>query len=151
MMRYGVRNKDLNLSIVKTKKEMKEGENYLLLKKDKVVFIRDDYKTHKTYGKKSHEIHDKLFHESVKKAGVGKLIPEAQTSNGLRKLYINKMGEAKVFKMMIDHYYDKDDATSIKRLAADRGTSLSVVQGFYNVNAEDDPISKAMNMGSDTE
>ena len=151
MMRYGVRNKDLNLSIVKTKKEMTDGNNYLLLKKDKVVYIRDDYKTHKTYGKKTHELHDNIFHECVKKTGVGKLITEAQTSNGLRKLYINKMGEAKVFKMMIDHYYDKDEPASIKRLAADRGTSLSVVQGFYNVNAEDDPISKAMNMGSDTE
>ena len=151
MMRYGVRNKDLNLSIVKTKKEMNEGENYLLLKKDKVIYVRDDYKTHKTYGKKTHEIHDNLFHESVKKAGVGKLIPEAQISNGLRKLYLNKMGEAKVFKMMIDHYYDKDEPASIKRLAADRGTCLSVVQGFYNVNAEDDPISKAMNMGDDSE
>ena len=151
MMRYGVRNKDLNLSIVKTKKEMNEGENYLLLKKDKVIYVRDDYKTHKTYGKKTHEIHDNIFHECVKKAGVGKLIPEAQISNGLRKLYLNKMGEAKVFKMMIDHYYDKDDSASIKRLAADRGTSLSVVQGFYNVNAEDDPISKAMNMGDDSE
>ena len=151
MMRYGVRNKDLNLSIVKTKKEMNEGENYLLLKKDKVIYVRDDYKTHKTYGKKTHEIHDNLFHEAVKKAGVGKLIPEAQISNGLRKLYLNKMGEAKVFKMMIDHYYDKDEPASIKRLASDRGTSLSVVQGFYNVNAEDDPISKAMNMGDDSE
>ena len=151
MMHYGVRNKDLNLEIVKTKKEMTDGNNYLLLKKDKVVYIRDDYKTHKTYGKKTHEIHDKLFHEAVKKAGVGKLIAEAQISNGLRKLYINKMGEAKVFKMMIDYYYDADDSASIKRLAADRGTSLSVVQNFYNVNAEDDPISKAMNMGSDTE
>ena len=151
MMHYGVRNKDLNLSIVKTKKEMKEGENYLLLKKDKVVYIRDDYKTHKTYGKKSHEIVDKLFNEAVKKTGVGKLIPEAQISNGLRKLYINKHNEAKIFKLLIDHYYDADDATSIKRLAADRGTSLSVVQGFYNVNAENDPISKAMNMGDDSE
>ena len=151
MMRYGVRNKDLNLSIVKTKKEMNEGDNYLLLKKDKVIYVRDDYKTHKTYGKKTHEIHDNIFHECVKKAGVGKLIPEAQISNGLRKLYLNKMGEAKVFKMMIDHYYDKDEPASIKRLAADRGTSLSVVQGFYNVNAEDDPISKAMNMGDDSE
>ena len=151
MMRYGVRNKDLNLSIVKTKKEMTDGNNYLLLKKDKVVYIRDDYKTHKTYGKKTHEIHDNLFHEAVKKSGVGKLIAEGQISNGLRKLYINKMGEAKIFKMMIDYYYDKDEPASIKRLATDRGTSLSVVQGFYNVNAEDDPISKAMNMGSDTE
>ena len=151
MMRYGVRNKDLNLSIVKTKKEMKDGENYLLLKKDKVVYIRDDYKTHKTYGKKTHEIHDNLFHEAVKKTGVGKLIAEAQISNGLRKLYINKHNEAKIFKLLIDHYYDADDSVSIKRLAADRGTSLSVVQGFYNVNAENDPISKAMNMGSDTE
>jgi hypothetical protein len=151
MMQYGVRNKDLNLSIVKTKKEMTDGNNYLLLKKDKVIYVRDQYKTHKTYGKKTHEIHDNIFHECVKKAGVGKLIAEAQISNGLRKLYLNKMGEAKVFKMMIDHYYEKDDSASIKRLAADRGTSLSVVQGFYNVNAESDPISKAMNMGSDSE
>jgi hypothetical protein len=151
MMKYGVRNKDLNLSIVKTKKEMTDGNNYLLLKKDKVIYVRDDYKTKRTYGKKTHEIHDNIFHECVKKAGVGKLIPEGQISNGLRKLYLNKMGEAKVFKMMIDHYYEKDDSASIKRLAADRGTSLSVVQGFYNVNAEDDPISKAMNMGSDTD
>lgn len=151
IMTYGVRNKDLNLEIVKTKKEMKEGNNYLLLKKDKVIFIRDDYKTHKTYGKKTHEIHDKLFYEAVKKTGLGKLIAEQQISNGLRKLYINKMGEAKIFKMMIDKYYDDDDSASIKRLAADRGTSLSVVQGFYNVNAEDNPISKAMNMGSDSE
>lgn len=151
IMTYGVRNKDLNLEIVKTKKEMKEGNNYLLLKKDKVVFIRDDYKTHKTYGKKTHEIHDKLFYEAVKKTGLGKLIAEQQISNGLRKLYINKMGEAKIFKMMIDKYYEDADSASIKRLAADRGTSLSVVQGFYNVNAEDNPISKAMNMGSDSE
>ena len=107
IMTYGVRNKDLNLEIVKTKKEMKEGNNYLLLKKDKVIFIRDDYKTHKTYGKKTHEIHDKLFYEAVKKTGLGKLIAEQQISNGLRKLYINKMGEAKIFKMMIDKYYDK--------------------------------------------
>ena len=151
IMTYGVRNKDLNLEIVKTKKEMKEGNNYLLLKKDKVVFIRDDYKTKSTYGKKTHEIHDKLFYEAVKKTGLGKLIAEQQISNGLRKLYINKMGEAKIFKMMIDKYYEDDDSASIKRLAADRGTSLSVVQGFYNVNAEDNPISKAMNMGSDSE
>jgi hypothetical protein len=151
IMTYGVRNKDLNLEIVKTKKEMKEGNNYLLLKKDKVIFIRDDYKTHKTYGKKTHEIHDKLFYEAVKKTGLGKLIAEQQISNGLRKLYINKMGEAKIFKMMIDKYYEDDDSASIKRLAADRGTSLSVVQGFYNVNAEDNPISKAMNMSSDSE
>tara|TARA_R110000782_G_scaffold269746_1_gene368450 strand:- start:61 stop:912 length:852 start_codon:yes stop_codon:yes gene_type:complete len=151
IMTYGVRNKDLNLEIVKTKKEMKEGNNYLLLKKDKVVFIRDDYKTKSTYGKKTHEIHDKLFYEAVKKTGLGKLIAEQQISNGLRKLYINKMGEAKIFKMMIDKYYEDDDSASIKRLAADRGTSLSVVQGFYNVNAEDNPISKAMNMSSDSE
>ena len=151
IMTYGVLNKDLNLEIVKTKKEMKEGNNYLLLKKDKVIFIRDDYKTHKTYGKKTHEIHDKLFYEAVKKTGLGKLIAEQQISNGLRKLYINKMGEAKIFKMMIDKYYDDADSASIKRLAADRGTSLSVVQGFYNVNAEDNPIIKAMNMSSDSE
>ena len=146
MMNFGVRNKDLNLSVIKFKKEIKEGENFLLFKKDKVLYIRDDYKTQSTYGTKTHEITDSKFVTSVKKVGFGKLITDQQISNGLRKLYINQMAEAKIFKMVIDFLYSNNDSESIKKLADNRGTSLSVVKDFYNVNSTGNPIDKAMSM-----
>ena len=147
MMNYGVRNKDLDLTIIKTKKEIEPKKNYLLLKKDRIKYIRDDYKTHSKYGTQTHDITDDKFIFAVKKLGPRKLLEGNQISNALRKLYINKHNEAKIFKMMIDHYYDNKDSEAIKRISETRGTSLGVVDGFYNVNAETNPIeqAKAMN------
>jgi hypothetical protein len=147
MMNFGVRNKDLNLTIVKTKKEVEPNKNYLLIKKDGVKYIRDDYKTHSKYGKQIHDITDDKFIMAVKKLELGKLLNSTQISNDLRKMYIDKNGEAKIFKMMIDYYYDKKDPASIKRLSESRGTSLGVVDGFYNVNADSsNPIEQAKAM-----
>lgn len=146
MMKYGVRNKDLNLSIIKTKKEIEPNKNYLLIKKDEVKYIRDDYKTHSKYGTQTHDITDEKFIIAVKKLGVGKLFQGNQISNDLRKVYIDKNGEAKVFKMMIDYYYDNKDSAAIKKLSETRGTSLGVVDGYYNINAESNPIQKAQAM-----
>jgi hypothetical protein len=147
MMNYGVRNKDLDLTIIKTKKEIEPKKNYLLIKKDGIKYIRDDYKTHSKYGTQTHDITDDKFIFAVKKLGPRKLLEGNQISNALRKLYINKHNEAKIFKMMIDHYYDNKDSEAIKRISETRGTSLNVVDGFYNVNAESNPIeqAKAMN------
>ena len=143
MMKYGVRNKDLNLSIIKTKKEVEPKNNYLLIKKDGIKYIRDDYKTHSKYGTQTHTITDPDFIQAVKKQGVGQLLQGTQISNDLRKLYIDKHGEAKIFKMVIDYFYDNKDAESIKKIADSRGTSMGVVDGFYNVNATSNPIEEA--------
>lgn len=146
MMNFGVRNKDLNLTIIKAKKDIEPKNNYLLIKKDGIKYIRDDYKTHSKYGTQTHDITDTKFIFAVKKLGLGKLLDANQISNALRKLYIDKHGEAKIFKMMIDHYYDNKDSEAIKRISQTRGTSLGVVDGFYNVNAETNPIEQAKAM-----
>ena len=143
MMTYGVRNKDLDLTIIKAKKDIEPKKNYLLIKKDKIKYIRDDYKTHSKYGTQTHDINNDKFEMAVKKVGLGKLFDANQISNALRKLYIDKHGEAKIFKMMIDHYYDNKDSESIKRISETRGTSLGVVDGFYNVNSSSNPIEQA--------
>lgn len=143
MMTYGVRNKDLDLTIIKAKKDIEPKKNYLLISKDKIKYIRDDYKTHSKYGTQTHDINNDQFEMAVKKVGLGKLFDANQISNALRKLYIDKHGEAKIFKMMIDHYYDNKDSDSIKRISETRGTSLGVVDGFYNVNSTSNPIEQA--------
>ncbi len=141
MMSYGVRNLDVDVTIVKSKKDATdESKNYLILSKGKVTWIRHKYKTAKTFGKQEHEITDPEFVRAVKKQGVGPIFTEGQLSNSIRKLLIGGMTESKVFKMMIDAAYDKKDTTEINRLSKSRGTSISTIKSFYNVNAEDQII-----------
>ncbi|MGA1047470.1 MAG: hypothetical protein ACO3UU_05635 [Minisyncoccia bacterium] len=84
MMNYGVRNKDLNLTIIKAKKDIEPKNNYLLIKKDGIKYIRDDYKTHSKYGTQTHDITDDKFIFAVKKVGFGKLLDANQISNALK-------------------------------------------------------------------
>lgn len=140
MSHYGVRNMDVDINIVKSKSGMTPTQNYLLLGKDKVTWIRNQYKTMKTFGIQQHEITDPEFVSASKKQGIGRLFAEGQLSNGIRKLLINGMGEAKIFKMVIDDSYDKKDTKRINELSKSRGTSIATIKSFYDVNATDEII-----------
>jgi hypothetical protein len=141
MMTYGTRNLDVDVNIVKSKKDATDdNQNFLILSKDKVIWVRNKYKTFKTFGQQTHEITDPEFVRAVKKQGVGKLFTEGQLSNSIRKLLIDKMNEARIFKMVIDDAYDKKDTVRINELSKSRGTSISTIKSFYNVNAEDEII-----------
>lgn len=141
MMTYGTRNLDVDVNIVKSKKDATDdNQNFLILSKDKVIWVRNKYKTVKTFGQQTHEITDPEFVRAVKKQGVGKLFTEGQLSNSIRKLLINKMTESAIFKMIIDDAYDHKDTKRINELSKSRGTSISTIKSFYNVNAEDEII-----------
>ena len=141
MSQYGVRNMDCDVVIVKSKKEATDDkQNYLIISKDKVTWIRNQYKTFKTFGIQTHEISDPEFVSAVKKHGIGRLFDAGKTANQLKKILINKMNEAKVFKMLIDDAYDKKDTAEINRLSKSRGTSINTIKSFYDVNAEDQII-----------
>ena len=141
MMTYGVRNMDIDVMIVKSKKEaIDDKQNYLILSKSKVVWIRNHYKTVKTFGQQTHEITDPEFIKAVKSHGVGRLFDEGKMANQLKKILIGGMNEAKVFKMIIDEAYDNKDTERINELSKSRGTSIATIKSFYNVNAEDEII-----------
>jgi hypothetical protein len=141
MLHLGVRNMDTDVEIVKSKKEMTDPkQNYILLGKDKATIYRNTYKTSKTFGSQEHIITDPEFVSSVKKHGVGRIFAEGQLSNGMKKLLIGGMNEAKVFKMIIDDAFDKKDTKRINELSKSRGTSIATIRSFYDVNAEDEVI-----------
>ena len=141
MLTYGVRNMDTDVEIVKDKKDMTDDkQNYLILKPSKVTWIRNHYKTAKTFGQQTHEIKDPEFIKAVKKHGVGRIFDEGQMNNQMKKLLINKMNEARVFKMVIDELYDNKDTEGINRMSKSRGTSINTIKSFYNVNAEENII-----------
>lgn len=141
MLHFGTRNLDVDCEIVKSKGAMTSPtQNYLLVSKGKITWYRNKYKTFKTFGAQSHEITDPEFVSAVKKQGVGRLFAEGQLSNGIRKLFINGMNEARIFKMVIDKAYEEKDTKRINDLSKSRGTSIATIKSFYDVNATDEVI-----------
>ena len=141
MFTFGTRNLDTDVEIVKDAKDMTdEKQNYLILKPKKVTWVRNHYKTVKSYGKQEHVITDPEFIKAVKKHKVGRIFPSGQMNNQMKKFLINKMNESKVFKMLIDDAYDNKDTERINELSKSRGTGINTIKAFYDVNAEENII-----------
>ena len=138
---YGVRNKDVDVEIVMSRKKMTDpNQNYLWRYNKGVKWIRNNYKTSRTYGKQEILITDPSFINAVKSHKEGKVLQGNQIGNALRKLMINKMSEADVFKMLIDSSYYKEDTEKINQLSKFRGTNIETILNFYDINKKKEVI-----------
>ena len=131
--KFGVRNKDVDVSIVKRKKDM-DDSNYLWIRPKSISYIRRDYKTKGTYGEKKYEITDKQFRTAVRKLGQGRILKPGLLTNVLKKVIITK--ESDVFKMLIDDAYSREDWDEIKRLSESRGTNIKTISENYHINSD---------------
>jgi hypothetical protein len=142
MLRYGVRTQDLDVVILdnKLKKQMKNDDNYLVLYKTKIEYIRNKYKTYKTYGQKKIIIKDKKFINAVKELKRGdfepllmkdgrRLNPETELNKIIQRMSFSNYGEGRLFKLLVDAY--KYDENKLKELSDSRGTSLSEILSSY--------------------
>jgi hypothetical protein len=142
ILNFGVRNTDLLIFLDNKPKE--DNKNYLSIIKNKVYYIRNNYKTVSTYGPQQHEITDKNFKKALKelkkeiKTGYtifNKPVDEIkQISNTLKRLLILSEGDA--FKMLINHYYQLKDTSKINELSKTRGTNIPSINSYYNLNYE---------------
>ena len=144
-LKYGVRNKDLNLlHVTKLPDKQDENENYLMHNKRRTSLIINDYKTDGNYGTKKIEISDKRFNKELKDMKLqdgSYLMPKkngdkmklSTFNEKIKSLSLKNLGEAKIFKVVIAHLIDKRDYNKIEALSATRGTSLSTVLKSYNV------------------
>lgn len=131
--KFGVRNKDVDVTIVKRKKDTEDG-NYLWIRPKSISYIRRDYKTKSSYGEKKYEITDKQFRVAVRKLGQGPILKTGLLTNVLKKVIINK--ESDVFKMLIDDAYSREDWEEIKRLSESRGTNIKTISQNYHINSD---------------
>ena len=68
LINFQVRNEDLDFEIVDKKRDTKDDtKNYIWIARDKIVYIRNNYKTSKTYGMKMNTIKDKEFITAMKR------------------------------------------------------------------------------------
>ncbi len=137
IINFNTRNADLFIDIVDTIPLIKSSNtsNYLVLEKDKVLFIRNIYKTSKTYSKKEDIITDDRFISAVKEYGIGSLI---NNRNGVKveldvlgsyvkRCTYKQLGEIIIFKSVMK----EASLSTISKLSSNRGSSIPTLLEYY--------------------
>ena len=142
LMRFHyVRNLDCIFDIVATKAETlaDKTKNYLWINKRNlsVVYIRNNYKTFKTYGQKSVEIKSERFIKSVKvcfKQMYAFPITEDPALIGyhISNMSFNRLGESNCLKIIINAY--RSNYQKIEEISRSRGTNTQTLMTSYNIS-----------------
>jgi len=142
---YGLRNKDINLTLVKNddfKKLDVLNSNYLIIKKTECMLYITDYKTASSYGVKKIVVRSRRVLNAVQYVGVGSLITNKfnQSVNDTNlNYYINlydKLNESDYYKININHFQSQPNSLQkIAKLCNTRGScDVNVLNKHYNIN-----------------
>ncbi len=144
LINFGVRNMDLDLIITIDKEEVKPGDNYLLVQKSTIKYIRFNYKTAKTYKAKQNVIRSaKVMKACMELLGEepnalllstnkGKRIADNSLNNAVSSKTFDNIGEGKYFKILV-----KDSGKSVAVLSKNRGTAVNTISSNYDVKNQD--------------
>lgn len=144
LIKFGVRNKDVNCFITDDKNIVKENNsiNYLYVTPKSVYFIRNDYKTVTTYGPKKNNIPDKKFFEAIKTLPNnswllkqdGGIIHETNLTEYVKKHTYNGLTETDYFKINIKHAMKSESTKSLLQKLSDyRGTDFNTILRYYTI------------------
>ena len=133
---YNVRNEDLLFKIVERKRDTTDTNfNYIWLSPRKAVYIRNVYKTAKTYGQKIYDITDKPFLSAIRqiiKQGNHDFIPnQAQLGYYIRTATLTSIGSGNYNKIIVNHYRNNIDM--IKQISERRGTCITTLLNSYDI------------------
>lgn len=136
IINFNTRNADLFIDIVETMPLPEENtSNYLVLEKDRVLYIRNIYKTSKTYSKKEDYITDDRFIYAVKVEGIGALICNRfgvkigldVLGSYVKRYTYRQLGEIIIFKSIMK----EASLSNISNLSSNRGSSVPTILQYY--------------------
>ena len=117
-----------------------KDKNYIWLAPNKVVYIRNVYKTAWKYGTKTYTITDARMIVALKRMrafqkhgeAAGTFIPnENQVGRYVMNATLDKMGEGNMFKIVVNHF--SHDLQKIHEMSQHRGTSTDTIAEHYDV------------------
>ena len=131
------RNADLICRVVDDGAILDPRINYLIYSPNKVVFIRNNYKTAHSYGSKTNIFTDPIVIDAVSKLPKDEwLLVENPKSIGnavMRKLYTHNnkhLTEIDYLHNNITHF--KNDINALKQIEHNRGSSINSLLTYYN-------------------
>ena len=129
-----------------------KDRNHIYIKDKKVVFIRNVYKTAKTYGQKKNIIAVKKFVEMVKdilgekdKTALfskknGSPIAVGAIGSYFRKYMLMSLTESEIMKIVLKHIDEAGSYDMLRRVAQNRGTSVATLLKEYDISfVKDEP------------
>ena len=140
LVHKNVRNQDVNVYITSDKSDNLEGNYIQIINGSRVRYVRNNYKTFSTYGRKSNDITTKSFVKSVielqKQYGdnyhiLGKDIKSTSLTKKITSYTMMGMTEASIFKVVLKTF--REDPDILKNISLNRGTSLDVIVNEYDV------------------
>jgi len=146
LINCNVRNMDLDAKIITKAGQLKkiaDDENYIHIQKNKVTFVRRNYKTAKTYGEKRDEDcvgrnektkFVKALRAILKLSGNNKVIPEVGNLADYVIRQTNGLGETRLLKMSLKA---KNSLADASRIGEKRGTNLNTLHQNYNLVLEE--------------
>jgi hypothetical protein len=148
LLNYNVRNLDLDFKITtKMNDATDENTNYMVIMPNKVMYIRNRYKTKETYGSKTHKITDEKFTFAIKKIYqmikkndseeyINPIIPNPSTiSYRVQSATYKSLGEGAYAKICINHF--RDDVDALQRISENRGSSLARLLEDYDIQSKE--------------
>ena len=128
---YTVRNLDLIAKVVKSKKQTNDTENFFVLGKKHITYIRNNYKTANKYGTKTHIITNPRFVTAIKTLDY--LLRETDNIDRIVKKITNDIGgitEGTIAKIVLR---ENNTINGLKRISKNRGTDITTLIQNYNI------------------
>lgn len=157
LLQYHTRNKDLDVAIINNKSQAKDaGTNYLLLRKNDVVYLRRSYKTVKTYGPKQFVFKNRKVRTALRNfiaeqqggeyqyphygvvwllsTGENQRIGEDSLGKFIRGRTLNGLSEGDYNKVQVSRISDLGDFKLLQNMSKARGTSVDNLISEYHLD-----------------
>ena len=134
---YNVRNEDIDLIITKDKNEINDEDNFILVRPRAITYIRNNYKTAKTYGKKIHDIKDTKLRKTIRsildmnETDTYSLLKGKDIGYFVMKYTKDKLGEGNYFKIAINE--NLGNLQKLGEMSENRGSALETIKNFYDL------------------
>jgi len=162
MFKISTRNADIALADLhaKPKENYDEKRNHLILDGNKVIFIRNIYKTAKKYGQKKNIIAVKKFADAVRELlgdadtkplfvrRDGEYITTSSIASYLKKYIVLGLNENSIIKVVLKHVDEEGSYDMLRKISANRGTGVNVLLQEYDVSNIKNP-SEVVNQEQD--
>ena len=153
IFKINTRNQDVALADLhaKPKDKYDEKRNHLIVDGNKVIFIRNVYKTAKKYGQKKNIIAVKKFADMVKELlgdadtkplfsrKNGEHITPASIASYLKKYVVLGLNEGQVIKAVLKYADEYGSYDMLRKISANRGTGVNVLLQEYDVSNIKEP------------
>lgn len=128
MITYQVRNMDMIATIVYKKKDTNTTDNFFVVGRSQVTWIRNKYKTAFKYGTKTNIIKNKKFIYAV--SGLTELLSPTDNIDRVIKKISGGINEGTIAKIVLR---DNNTINGLKKVSKNRGTDINTLINSYNI------------------